>query len=41
MCKAKYGGLETSDVKRLKELNRENSLFNRLYLSLSLVYAYL
>ena len=34
--KAKYGGLEASDVKRLKELEHENSRLKRLYAELSL-----
>ena len=34
--KAKYGGLEASDVKRLKELAQENSRLKRLYADLSL-----
>ena len=34
--KAKYGGLEASDVKRLKELEHENSRLKRLYADLSL-----
>ena len=29
--KAKYGGLEASDIKRLKELEHENSTLKRLY----------
>ena len=29
--KAKYGGLEASDIKRLKELEHENSKLKRLY----------
>lgn len=33
--KAKYGGLEDSDVKRLKELEHENSRLKRLYADLS------
>ena len=34
--KAKYGGLEASDVKRLKELEHENSRLKRMYADLSL-----
>ncbi len=34
--KAKYGGLEASDVKRLKELEHENGRLKRLYADLSL-----
>lgn len=34
--KAKYGGLDTSDVKGLKELDRENNRLKRLYEDLSL-----
>ncbi|BCA57145.1 hypothetical protein W02_42850 [Nitrospira sp. KM1] len=34
--KAKYGGLEASDVKRLKELEHENNRLKRLYAALSL-----
>jgi putative transposase len=34
--KAKYGGLEASDIKRLKELEHENSRLKRLYAELSL-----
>ena len=34
--KAKYGGLEASDVKRLKELEHENNRLKRLYADLSL-----
>ncbi len=34
--KAKYGGLEASDVKRLKELEQENSRLKRMYADLSL-----
>ena len=29
--KAKYGGLEASDVKRLKELEHENNRLKRMY----------
>lgn len=34
--KAKYGGLEASDVKPLKELAHENSRLKRMYADLSL-----
>lgn len=34
--KAKYGGLEASDLKRLRELEHENSRLKRLYADLSL-----
>ena len=34
--KAKYGGLEASDVKRLKELEHENGRLKRMYADLSL-----
>lgn len=34
--KAKYGGLEASDVNRLKELEHENSRLKRMYAELSL-----
>jgi putative transposase len=34
--KAKYGGLDASDVKRLKELEHENNRLKRLYADLSL-----
>lgn len=34
--KAKYRGLEASDIKRLKELERANSRHKRLYADLSL-----
>jgi putative transposase len=34
--KAKYGGLEASDIKRLKELERENDRLKRMYADLSL-----
>jgi putative transposase len=37
--KAKYGGLEASDVKRLKELAYENSRLKRMYADLSLEHA--
>jgi putative transposase len=34
--KAKYGGLEASDIKRLKELEQENSKLKRLYADMAL-----
>ena len=34
--KSRYGGMESSDVKRLKELEEENSRLKRLYADLSL-----
>ena len=34
--KSKYGGLEVSDVKRLRELEAENSRLKRMYAELSL-----
>ncbi len=34
--KSKYGGLEASDLKRLKELEYENSRLKRMYADLSL-----
>ena len=34
--KAKYGGLEASDIKRLKELEHENSTLKRLYADMAL-----
>lgn len=34
--KAKYGGLETSDIKRLKELEHETGCLKRMYADLSL-----
>ena len=33
---AKYGGLEASDIKRLKELEHENSKLKRLYADMAL-----
>jgi putative transposase len=32
----KYGGMETSDVKRLKELEEENSRLKKMYADLAL-----
>ena len=34
--KAKYGGMESSDVKRLKELEEENSRLKRMYANLAM-----
>ena len=34
--KAKYGGLEASDSKRLKELEHENNTLKRLYADMAL-----
>ncbi len=34
--KAKYGGMEVSDIKRLKELEEENSRLKRMFADLSL-----
>lgn len=34
--KAKYGGLEASDIQRLKELEQENSKLKRLYADMAL-----
>ena len=34
--KAKYGGLEPSDLKRMKELERENARLKQMYAELSL-----
>ena len=34
--KSKYGGLEVSDVRRLRELEAENSKLKRMYADLSL-----
>lgn len=36
--KAKYGGMETSDLKRLRELEEENSKLKQMYAELSLDY---
>ena len=36
--KSKYGGMEASDVKRLKELEEENSRLKRMYADLSLTH---
>ena len=34
--KAKYGGMEASDIKRLKELEKENHRLKQMYAELSL-----
>ena len=34
--KAKYGGMEASDIKRLKELEQENRRLKQMYADLSL-----
>jgi len=34
--KAKYGGLQVSDVKRLKELEQENTKLKKMYAELSI-----
>jgi len=34
----RYGGMETSDVKRLKDLEEENAQLKRMYANLSLVH---
>ena len=34
--KSKYGGMEASDIKRLKELEDENRRFKQMYADLSL-----
>lgn len=36
--KARYGGMEASDVKRMKELEMENSRLKKMYAELSLVH---
>ena len=36
VVKAKYGGMEASDVKRLKELEEENRGLKQMYADLSL-----
>jgi len=35
--KAKYGGMEASDVAKMKELERENSELKKMYAELSIV----
>ena len=37
--KAKYGGLEASDIKRLKELEHEDSKLKRFYADMALEHA--
>lgn len=36
--KAKYGGLSVSELKRIKELEEENSRLKKMYANLSLVH---
>lgn len=36
--KQRYGGMEASDVKRLKELEEENARLRKMYANLSLVH---
>lgn len=36
--KAKYGGMEASDVKRMKDLEEENAKLKKMYAELSLVH---
>lgn len=36
--KSRYGGMEASDVKRLKELEEENARLKRMYADLSLTH---
>lgn len=36
--KAKYGGMDSSDVKKMKELEAENAQLKRMYANLSLVH---
>ena len=36
--KSKYGGMEASDVRRLKELEEENARLKRMYADLSLTH---
>jgi len=36
--KAKYGGMEASDVKKLKDLEEENGRLKRMYADISLEY---
>ena len=35
-CRQRYGGMEASDLKRLKELEEENSKLKRMYANLAL-----
>ena len=39
--KSKYGGMEASDVRRLKDLEEENSLLKRMFAELSMDNAFL
>lgn len=34
--KAKYGGMETSDVAKMKELEKENAEFKKMYAEMSI-----
>lgn len=36
--KAKYGGMDTSQLRKLKELEEENSRLKRMYADLSLIH---
>jgi putative transposase len=36
--KQRYGGMEASDIKKLKELQEENSRLKRMFADLSLVH---
>lgn len=36
--KSKYGGMDTSQLKRLKELEEENTRLKRMYADLSLIH---
>ena len=36
--KSKYGGMEASDVKRMKDLEEENARLKKMYANLSLVH---
>lgn len=36
--KAKYGGMEASDVKKMKDLEEENNRLKRMYADISLEY---
>ncbi len=36
MWKSKYGGMEASDIRRLRELEEENSKLKRMYADVSL-----
>ena len=39
--KSKYGGMEASDVKRLKDLEEENNRLKKMYAELSLDHSFL